>query len=78
MKAFAGIRTIGWAVVEAALLLIVLCMLLDIVIGVQADSFISKVAKNATTFLQSIPPGIVTGLALVFVVYGFLKVRLPR
>lgn len=58
--------------------MIVLCLLLDIVIGSQADSFVSKVAKNATLFLESVPPGIVVGLALVAVVYGFLKTRLPR
>lgn len=70
------IRAIGWAAVEAAVLLIVLCMLLDIVIGAQADSFISHVNKNAIGFLQSVPPGTVVGLALVVAVYGFLKTRL--
>jgi hypothetical protein len=78
MKAFAQIRAIGWAAVEAAFLLILLCLLLDIVIGVQADSFVSKVARNATAFLQSLPPGIVVGVAALAVIYGFLKARLPR
>jgi hypothetical protein len=78
MKLLARIRAIGWAAVEAAFLLIVLCLLLDIVIGAQPDSFVSKVAKNATAFLQSIPPGVVVGVAALAIVYGFLKARLPR
>jgi hypothetical protein len=74
------LRTIGWAAVEAAFLLIVLCLLLDIIIGDKADSFISTVAKNATTFLQSLPPGIFLGIVLIVVIWGFLKSRLlpPR
>lgn len=78
MKLLAQIRTIGWAAIEAAFLLIVLCLLLDIVIGAQADLFVSKVAKNATTFLQSLPPGVVVGVAAIAMVYGFLKTRLTR
>jgi ABC-type dipeptide/oligopeptide/nickel transport system permease component len=74
------LRTIGWAAVEASLLLIVLCLLLNIIIGDKADSFISTVAKNATTFLQSLPPGIFLGLVLIVLIYGFVKSRLlpPR
>ena len=72
------LRTIGWAAVEAAFLLIVLCVLLNIILGGQADSFIAGVATNATAFLQSLPPGIVLGLALIAMIYGFLKTRLPR
>ena len=72
------LRAVGWAAVEAAFLLIVLCVLLNIILGGEADSFISSVAKNATEFLQSLPPGIVLGLALIAVIYGFLKARLPR
>ncbi len=78
MKLLAQLRAVGWAAIEAAFLLIVLCLLLDIVIGTQADSFVSKVAKNATAFLQSLPPGIVVGGAAVAMVYGFLRTRLTR
>jgi hypothetical protein len=78
MKLLAQLRVVGWAAIEAAFLLIILCLLLDIIVGPQSDSFVSKVAKNATAFLQGIPPGLIVGLALVFVVYGFLKGRLPR
>ena len=70
------LRVIGWAAVEAAFLLIVLCLLLNIIIGDKADSFISSVATNATAFLQSLPPGIFLGLVLLVLIYGFLKSRL--
>jgi ABC-type dipeptide/oligopeptide/nickel transport system permease component len=70
------LRTIGWAAVEAAFLVVVLCLLLNIIIGDKADSFISTVAKNATAFLQSLPPGIFLGLVLLVLIYGFLKSRL--
>ena len=78
MKVFAQLANIGWAAVEAAFLLIVLCLLLDIVVGPQANSFVSNVAKNATTFLQAIPSGIVVGVAAVAVLYGLLKGRMRR
>ena len=70
----------AWAVVEAAFLLVVLCLLLNIIVGDKPDSFISNVAKNATTFLQSLPPGIFLGLVLIAVIWGFLRSRLlpPR
>ena len=71
---------IGWAAVEAAFLLIVLCLLLYIIIGDKADSFISTVATNATAFLQSLPPGIFLGLVLIVLIYGVVRSRLlpPR
>jgi hypothetical protein len=75
-KFLTQLRVIGWAAVEAAFLLIVLCLLLNIIIGDKADSFISTVAKNATGFLQSLPPGIFLGLVLLVLIYGFLKSRL--
>ena len=75
-KFLSQLRVIGWAAVEAAFLLIVLCLLLNIIIGDKADSFISTVAKNAAGFLQSLPPGIFLGLVLLVLIYGFLKSRL--
>jgi hypothetical protein len=72
------IRTIGWAVIEAALFLVVLCMLLDIILGPQADSFISQVSKNTTTFLNAVPSGTVVGFALVVAVFALLRTRLRR
>ena len=73
-------RAIGWAAVEAAFLLVVLCLLLNILVGNHADSFISAVAANATAFLQGLPPGVFLGLVLIAIVWGFLKSRVlpPR
>jgi hypothetical protein len=78
MTLLTRLRTIGWAVVEAAFLLIVLCVLLNIILGGDADSFIASVAKNATDFLQRLPPGIVLGIALIVMIYGLVKSRLQR
>lgn len=72
------IRRIGWGAVEAAFLLVVFCLLLNIILGGQSDTFISDVANNATMFLQNLPPGLVLGLALLATLYGFLRLRLPR
>jgi len=73
---FLRLRTIGWAAVEAALMLIVLCILFNIIIGGEADSFISTVARNATGFLQSLPPGVFLGIVLIVFVYFLIKSRL--
>jgi len=70
------VRTIGWAVVEVAFLLIVLCVLLNIIVGGDGDAFIATVAKNATAFLQSLPPGVLLGIVLIVALYGLLKSRL--
>jgi len=78
MNFLARLRTIGWAVVEAAFLLIVLCVLLNIIVGGDADSFIATVAKNAADFLQRLPPGIVLGVALIVMIYSLMKSRLQR
>ncbi len=77
-KMLQQIRTIGWAVIEAALFLVVLCMLLNIILGPQADSFISQVSKNTTTFLNAVPSGTVVGFALVVAVFALLRTRLSR
>ncbi|HEX2646084.1 MAG TPA: hypothetical protein VHO95_02555 [Candidatus Dormibacteraeota bacterium] len=75
---FQRLRTIGWAAVEAAFVLIVLCILLNIIIGGETDSFIATVAKNATNFLNSLPPGVVLGVALIVLLYFLIKSRLPQ
>jgi hypothetical protein len=72
------VRTIGWAAVEAAFLLIVLCVLLNIIVGGDGDAFIATVAKNATAFLQSLPPGVFLGIVMIVALYGLLKSRLQR
>ena len=70
------LHRVGWAVVEAAFLLIVLCILLNIILGGDADSFVSSVAGNATKFLERLPAGVFLGVALIVMIYGFLKARL--
>ena len=72
------VRTIGWAAVEAAFLLIVLCVLLNIIVGGDGEAFIATVAKNATAFLQSLPPGVFLGIVMIVALYGLLKSRLQR
>jgi hypothetical protein len=72
------LRTIGWAAVEAAFRLIVLCILLNIILGGAADSFIASVARNATDFLQRLAPGVFLGVVLIVMVYGLVKSRLQR
>ena len=75
---FLRLRRIGWAAVEAAFVLIALCVLLNIIIGGETDSFISTVAKNATSFLQSLPPGVFLGIVLIAVIYHLLRSRLQN
>ena len=72
------LRAIGWGVVEAAFLLVALCVLLNIILGGEAGPFIAGVAKNATDFLQGLPPGVVLGVALIVMIYGLMKSRLQR
>jgi hypothetical protein len=72
------LRSVGWAVVEAAFLLVVFCVLLNIILGGEADSFVSSVAGNATSFLERLPAGVFLGIALIVMVYGLVKSRLQR
>ena len=72
------LRRVGWAVVEAAFLLIVFCVLLNIILGGEADSFVSGVAGNATNFLERLPAGVFLGVALIVMVYGLVKSRLQQ
>jgi hypothetical protein len=72
------VRMVGWAIVEAAILLIVFCILLNIILGGEADSFISSVAGNATNFLERLPPGVFLGVALIVMIYSLVKARLQR
>jgi len=70
------LRIIGWAVVEAAFLLVVLCILLNIILGAEAGAFIAGVARNATDFLQGLPPGVFLGIVLIAAIYGLVRSRL--
>ena len=73
------IRRIGWLVAEAGLLIVILCVLLNIILGSEASgTFVSGVAANATSFVQGLPGGVLLGLALIVLAYGLLKPRLER
>ena len=68
------IQKIGWLAVEAALLLIVLCVLLNIISPV-GIGFISLVAGNATNFLQAVPPGTILGVVILVFLYWFIRLK---
>lgn len=69
------IRRAGWFVVELALLLVILCVLLNIILGTEGSSFITQVAANATNFLQHIPPGTFLGVVLILVLAWMFRAR---
>ena len=68
-------RKIGWLAVEAALLLIVLCVLLDIIVGQGGGAFIASVAGNAKGFIQAVPSGTFLGVVIVVLLYWFVRSR---
>ena len=70
------IRKIGWLAAEVGLLLIVLCILLNILLGQDAGPVIASVAENASKFLSGLPPGVALGFALILFLYWFVKSRL--
>jgi hypothetical protein len=71
------IRRIGWLVAEAGLLIVILCVLLNIILGPEASgAFVSEIAANANSFLQGLPAGVLVGLALVVLAYGLVRPRL--
>ena len=69
------ITKIGWLATEVGLMLIVLCTLLQIILGSASGGFISSVAANTVEFLQKIPPGTFLGLFLILALYTFIKSR---
>ena len=69
------IRNLGWRAVEFGAVLVLLCVLLDIILGPSGGSFITAVAGNAKGFLQSVPPGATLGVALLVGLYWFYRAR---
>lgn len=69
------IRKVGWTAVEAASLLIILCLLLNVILGESSGAFIAGVASNTTRFLQEIPAGALLGVVLLAVMYGWYRAR---
>jgi hypothetical protein len=72
---FDRIKRIGWLTVESGLVLIALCMIFNIILGQESGSFISSVAGNATKFVQSLPPGVTIGIAMIALVYWIAVTR---
>src|SRR5262245_56806062 len=70
------IRKIGWLAAEVGLLLIVFSILLNILLGKDGGPFIGSVAENASKFLGGLPPGVTLGIALILLLYWFVKSRL--
>ncbi len=72
-------RRIGWLIAEAGLLIIVLCLILNVLLGAASSGeFVSAVAGNATTFLQGLPGGVLAAFGLVAIAYALLKPRLEH
>ena len=69
------IRKIGWLAAEIGLLLIVLCILLNILLGKDGGPVIGSVAENASKFLGDLPPGVTLGVALILLVCWLVKSR---
>ena len=67
------ISRIGWFIAEVALLLVVLCVLLNIILGKESGGFVSSVAANALDFLQKVPSGTFLVVFLILVVYWVIK-----
>jgi hypothetical protein len=72
-------RRVGWLIAEAGLLVVVLCVLLNIILGAESSGeFVASVARNANAFLQSLPAGTLIGLVLIVLAYWLVKPGLNR
>jgi hypothetical protein len=70
------VRKTGWLAVEAGLLIVILCVLLNIILGpASSGEFVAAVAANTNTFLQGLPSGTVMGLVLVVLAYWIMTTR---
>ncbi len=68
------VRRAGWLIAEAGLLVVILCVLLNIILGAESSGeFVGAVAKNANAFLQGLPAGTMMALALFLVAYWLLQ-----
>lgn len=66
-------RKMGWLAAEAGLLIVVMCVLLNIILGpASSGEFVAMVATNANTFLQGLPAGTVMGLVVVMLAYWIM------
>src|SRR6185437_7442469 len=73
------IRNYGWLAIEAAFLIVLFCLLMNIILGDDGGGeYVAMVAGNAIHTMQEIPPGIVVGVVLILVLYRFLEYRRPK
>ena len=75
MRVIEQLIRIGWFAVEAAFVLVLLCVLLSIILGNESGKFIAGVAGNATHFLQTVPPGAFLSLLLIAALYAWFRAR---
>lgn len=75
MEIIRRITKFGWLAVEAGFLLVILCVLLNIILGKGGGGFISSVAANALDFMQKVPPGTFLGIFLILALYWVIKSR---
>ncbi|HEV2056522.1 MAG TPA: hypothetical protein VGV06_15345 [Methylomirabilota bacterium] len=69
------ITKFGWHVVEAGFLLVILCVLLNIILGRGSGGFISSVAANALDLMQKVPAGTFLGVFLILALYWVIKAK---
>jgi phosphotransferase system glucose/maltose/N-acetylglucosamine-specific IIC component len=69
------ITKFGWHVIEAGFVLVVLCVLLNIILGRGSGGFISSVAANALEFMQKVPAGTFLGVFLILALYWVIKAK---
>jgi hypothetical protein len=72
---FEKIRRFVWAVIEALFQLVLLCLLLNIVLGASSGFLIGGVAQNAVLFLNAMPQGTILALLAVYLVYLYFRHR---
>jgi hypothetical protein len=72
------ITKLGWLVIELAFMLVVLCVLLNLILGKDGGGFVSSVAANTLDLLQKVPPGTVLGVFLILVLYWTFRRKEAR
>jgi phosphoglycerol transferase MdoB-like AlkP superfamily enzyme len=70
-----SVLKLGWRLVEAAVLLVIVCVILNIILGSSSGPFIGSVAANTNSFIREIPPGTFLGVMLIVGLYWVLKAR---
>ncbi len=66
---------LGWLVIELGFMLVILCVLLNIILGKDSGGFVSSVAANALDFLQKVPSGTILGIFLIVILVLYWTVK---